>query len=166
MTIAAVILPEFEHEMAGTRRTLERIPDAKLAWKAHPKSNTIGWVGAHLAEIPGWVEPTLKNDSWDLQPPGEERYRTPTMGSVKEILDTFDRHVAAARKAIEATSDADFLKPWSLLDAGKTILTMPRIAVIRGFVISHTIHHRAILTVYLRLNDIPVPSLYGPSGDE
>jgi uncharacterized damage-inducible protein DinB len=166
MTIAESILPEFEQEMTGTRKTLERIPEDKLDWKAHPKSNTIGWVSSHLAELPGWVEGTLTQDSWDINPVGGEPYRTPKATSRKQVLDIFDKNVAAARKAILATSDLAYMQPWSLLSGGQVILTMPRIAVIRSFVISHTIHHRAHLCVYLRLNDIPVPALYGPSGDE
>jgi uncharacterized damage-inducible protein DinB len=166
MSIANSILPEFDQEMAGTRKTLERVPDDKLAWKAHPKSNSIGWVTAHLAEIPGWVEGTLKQDQWDIHPPGGEPYRTPQITSHQQALEIFDKNVKLARQAIESTSDAEFLKPWSLLSAGQTIFTMPRIAVIRSFVLNHLIHHRAHLCVYLRLNDVPVPALYGPSGDE
>lgn len=166
MSIAEAILPEFEHEMAGTRKTLERVPDDKLDWKAHPKSNTIGWVAAHLAEIPGWVAGTLEKDSWDINPVGGEPYQSPKAESRQQILEVFDKNVAAARKAISATSDEAFRKQWSLLSGGKALMTMPRIAVIRSFVINHTIHHRAYLCAYLRLNDIPVPALYGPSGDE
>ncbi len=166
MSIAEAILPEFEQEMAGTRKTLERIPDNKLDWKAHPKSNTIGWVGAHLVEIPGWVEGTLTQDSWDINPVGGEPYQSPKLTSRQQMLDMFDENVAAARKAIAATQDGAFMKQWSLLSGGKPIITMPRIGVIRAFVINHTIHHRAHLCVYLRLNDISVPGLYGPSADE
>lgn len=166
MSIAQSILPEFEQEMAGTRRVLERVPEDKLDWKAHPKSNTIGWVASHLAEIPGWVEGTLTQDEWEIHPPGGEPYRTPMLKSRQEILDSFDANVAAAKKAIEATSDEAFFKQWSLLNQGKPIVTMPRVGVIRTWVLNHTIHHRAFLCVYLRLNDIPVPGLYGPSGDE
>jgi uncharacterized damage-inducible protein DinB len=117
-------------------------------------------------EIPGWVEPTLTGDSWDIQPPGEEPYRTPVLSSREEMLAELDKNVAAARAAIQATSDEAFMQSWSLLSGGEPILTMPRIAVIRSFVLNHTIHHRAWLCSYLRLNDIPVPALYGPSGDE
>lgn len=166
MSIAESILPEFDQEMAGTRKTLERIPNDKLDWKAHPKSNTIGWVGAHLAEIPGWVEGTLTLDEWDIAPKDGEPYRTPTMTSREQMLEVFDKNVLAARAAIQATSDAAFAKEWSLLMGGEPIITMPRIGVIRSFVLNHTIHHRAYLCSYLRLNDIPVPGLYGPSGDE
>ncbi|MGD9723771.1 MAG: DinB family protein [Pirellulales bacterium] len=166
MTIAASILPEFEHEMAGTRKVLQRVPNDKLNWKAHPKSNTIGWVAAHLVEIPGWVEGTLTQTSWDINPVGGEPYGTPPAESREQLLALFDKNVAAARKAIAATSDQDFMVPWSLLSGGDTLITIPRIAVIRTFVLNHAIHHRAILCVYLRLNDIPVPALYGNSGDE
>jgi uncharacterized damage-inducible protein DinB len=166
VNIAQSILPEFDQEMAGTRKTLERIPDDKLDWKAHAKSNSIGWVGSHLVEIPEWVVGTLTQDFWDFSPPGAEPYRTPILASRQEMLDAFDKNVAAARRAIESTSDEAFQKDWSLLWSGQTIFTMPRVAVIRSFVVNHMIHHRAILTVYLRLNDIPVPALYGPSGDE
>lgn len=166
MSIAQSILPEFDHEMAGTRRTLERVPEGKFDWKAHPKSNTIGWVSAHLAEIPGWVVGTLQQDSWDIHPVGGEPYQSPKAVSRKQLLEIFDKNVAAGRKAIAETTDEAFMKPWSLLSGGKALMTMPRIAVIRGFVLNHSIHHRACLCVYLRLNDVPVPALYGPSGDE
>jgi uncharacterized damage-inducible protein DinB len=166
MKLAELLLPEFDQEMASTRKVLERIPEDKLEWKAHPKSNTIGWVGSHLAEIPGWVEGTLTQDSWDINPPGGEPYQTPKLTGRQQVLDMFDAGVEAARKAIAATSDEDFMKEWSLLSAGQPIITMPRYGVIRSFVINHAIHHRGHLCVYLRLNDVPVPGMYGPSADE
>ena len=166
MSIAELLLPEFQHEMAGTRKTLERVPDDKLEWKAHPKSNTIGWVAAHLAEIPGWVEGTLSGSEWDIHPLGSEPYRTPHIASRRQILEVFDANVAAATRAIGATSDEAYMQEWSLLAQGEKLFTMPRYSVIRGFVINHIVHHRAILCVYLRLNDIAVPGLYGPSADE
>ena len=115
MSFAQMLLPEFEQEMAGTRKVLERIPDDKADWKAHPKSNTIGWVGAHLVEIPGWVEGTLTQDSWDIQPPGAPAYRTPPWTNRAEMLAQFDKNVADGKRAIAATSDEAFLKVWSLL---------------------------------------------------
>ena len=166
MTIAASILPEFDQEMAGTRKTLQRVPNDKLNWKAHPKSNTIGWVAAHLAEIPGWVEGTLTTTEWDIAPKDGEPYRTPTIESREQALEMFDKNVATARAAIQKTSDEAFGKEWSLLMGGEPVITMPRLGVIRSFVLNHTIHHRAFLCSYLRLNNIPVPALYGPSGDE
>lgn len=166
MSIAQAILPEFDQEMAGVRKVLERIPDDKLNWKAHPKSNSIGWVAAHLAEIPGWVEGILKATSWDMHPLGGEPYRTPDAVSSQQLLEILDANVQSARAAILSTPDSELFQEWSLLQQGQVVLALPRIAVLRSFVLNHSIHHRAILTVYLRLNDIPVPALYGPSGDE
>jgi uncharacterized damage-inducible protein DinB len=166
MSISQSLLPEFDQEMANTRKVLERIPNDKLDWKAHPKSNTIGWVGAHLATLPGWTVMTLQKDSLDIAPVGGEPFRMPKLESTKAIVEQFDKDVAAARAALAAAGDADFVKPWTLLSGGKAIFTMPRIAVVRSFVMNHIIHHRAVLCVYLRLNNVPVPGLYGPSGDE
>jgi uncharacterized damage-inducible protein DinB len=166
MSISQSLLPEFDHEMASTRKVLERIPDDKLNWKAHEKSNTIGWNGAHLANIPFWAVMTLTKDELDIAPVGAEPYRTPQCHSEKEILEQFDKNVAAARAAIVAAPDAEFFKPWSLLMGGKTMFTLPKIAVLRSFVMNHSIHHRAHLCVYLRLNNVPVPGLYGPSADD
>jgi uncharacterized damage-inducible protein DinB len=166
MSYAEQILPEFDQEMANTRKVLERIPEDKLDWKAVPKGQTIGWNANHLAEIPGWVEGTMAGTEWDISPPGAEPYRTPSLASRKEILASFDANVASARKALAAAKDEDMPTPWSLLMGGQVILTMPRASVVRTFVINHLIHHRAILLVYLRLNEIPIPGMYGPSADE
>ena len=166
MSYAETILPEFDQEMANTRKVLERIPDDKLEWKAHPKSSTIGWNAVHLAEIPSWVNSALTRTELDIAPVGQEPYRIPKLNSTKEILELFDKNVAEARKAIQAASDADVKENWSLLAGGNVIFTIPRSAVIRTWVLNHTIHHRAHLCVYLRLNDIPVPGMYGPSADE
>ena len=166
MSLSQILLPEFDHEMANTRKVLERLPADKLNWKAHEKSNTIGWVAAHLAEIPRWPETMLTQDSLDIAPPGGQRYQMPKAESVPAILERFDKNVAAGRAAIAAASDEDFAKPWSLLNGGRVVFTLPRSAVLRGSVLNHSIHHRAHLCVYLRLNDVPVPALYGPSADE
>lgn len=166
MSYAEQILPEFDEEMANTRKVLAQVPDDKLDWKAHPKSNTIGWNANHLAEIPSWVEGTLTTTSWDIAPVGGEPYQSPKLTSSRAILELFDQNVASARKAISEVKDSDLGAMWSLLQGGQPIVTMPRAAVVRSFVINHAIHHRAILCVYLRLNDIPVPGMYGPSGDE
>jgi uncharacterized damage-inducible protein DinB len=166
MSLSQSLLPEFDHEMANTRKVLERIPADKLNWKAHEKSNTIGWVGMHLAEIPGWTDVTLNRDSMDVAPKDGEPYRTPAATSPQEILDRFDKNVAAARATIAAAADEQFMKPWSLLAGGETVFTLPRAAVLRSFVLNHNVHHRAHLCVYLRLNNVPVPALYGPSADE
>jgi uncharacterized damage-inducible protein DinB len=163
---AETILPEFDREMANTRKVLERVPEQKLDWQADPNSHTIGWNANHLAEILGWVEGILTMPSWDFAPVGGEPYQSPKLVSRQEILDLFDRNVAAARKAIAAVKDEQLTQPWSLLAAGRPVFTMPRGRVVRRFVLNHLIHHRAILCVYLRLNDIQVPGMYHPSGDE
>jgi hypothetical protein len=166
MSYAESILPGFDREMANTRKVLERVPEDKLGWQAHPKSHTIGWNANHLAEIPGWVEGWLTAPSWDFAPIGGEPYQSPKRTSRQEILGLFDRNVAAARKAIAAVKGDQMTQPWSLLRAGTPLFAMPRATVIRSFVLNHLVHHRAILCVHLRLNNIPVPGMYGPSGDE
>jgi uncharacterized damage-inducible protein DinB len=166
MRISEAILPEFDHEMENTRKTLERVPEDKFDWKPHEKSTTMGGLATHLANIPSWGMHSINKDSIDIAPPGEPPLRTPQANSQAEVLDQFDKNVAAARAAIAGASDEQLLQSWSLLSGGKTIFTLPRIAVVRSFVINHTIHHRAQLGVYLRLNDVPVPSIYGPSADE
>jgi len=166
MSFADSILPEFDQEMANTRKILERVPDDKLNWQPHPKSHTIGWNANHLAEIPAWAEITLKQKSFDVDPVGGKRYETPKLTSNKQILDLFDKNVADARRAIQSTPDDQWKDTWSLLSKGEAIFTMPRAAVMRSFVLNHNVHHRAVLCVYLRLNDIPYPGMYGPSGNE
>ena len=166
MSYAETILPEFDQEMASTRKVLERIPDDKLGWKAHPKSNTIGWNANHVADIPNWLAMVLSQPSLDIAPVGGEPYPFPSLTTTREILDLFDRNVAAARKAIAAADDEQMGQSWTLLQAGQTLFTMPRSAVVRSMILNHLMHHRAHIIVYLRLNDIPVPGMYGPSGDE
>jgi uncharacterized damage-inducible protein DinB len=166
MSYADTILPEFDQEMANTRKVLERIPDDKLDWQPHPRSHTIGWNANHVADMPNWVVVTLTQPSLDIAPVSGEPYVTPKLTSRAEILDLFDRNVAAARKAISEVNDAEMGDSWSLLSGGNPIFTMPRSAMVRSFILNHIIHHRAHLCVYLRLNDIPVPGMYGPSGDE
>jgi len=166
MSYAETVLPEFDQEMANTRKVLERIPDDKLEWQPHPKSHTIGWNANHVASLPDWLVHTFATSSLDIAPVGGKRFELPKFASKNEILDLFDKNVAAARAAIVAAKDEDVTAMWTLLAGGNPIFTMPRSAVVRSVVINHIIHHRAILCVYLRLNDIPVPGMYGPSGDE
>lgn len=166
MSISKALLPEFDQEMANTRKTLERVPDDKPDWKPHQKSMTMARLAGHVAEMPGWAVFTIEKDSLDIAPVGAPPQQGATAKSRQENLEMFDKNVAAARAAIAGASDDRLLKPWSLLMGGKTIFTMPRIAVLRGMVMNHAIHHRAQLGVYLRLNNIPVPAIYGPSADE
>jgi uncharacterized damage-inducible protein DinB len=166
MGLSQSLLPEFDQEMANTRKTLERVPEDKLGWKPHEKSGTMGWLATHLATLPTWTALTLDKDSLDIAPSGASPTPPPPAKSRKELLEKFDKSVAEARAAIAKANDEVLLKPWSLLSGGKTMLTLPRIAVLRSFIMNHSIHHRAQLGVYLRLNNVPVPAIYGPSADE
>lgn len=166
MALSESLLPEFDHEMANTRKTLERVPDDKFDWQPHEKSTKMGGLTTHLANIPTWASLAINQDSLDLAPQGQPPLRATPLNSTAEALETFDKNVAAARADIAGASDEKLFQPWSLLSGGNTVLTLPRIAVLRSFVMNHSIHHRAQLGVYLRLNDVAVPSIYGPSADE
>jgi uncharacterized damage-inducible protein DinB len=165
MPISEILLAEFDHEMANTRRTLERVPDGKFDWKPHDKSFSFKQLAGHLANIPNWAAVTCKEDSFDVSP-GGKHVETPEPNTTAELLSMFDENVRTAREVLAATTDEQFAQPWSLLVNKETLFTMPRSAVLRGMIFNHAIHHRGQLTVYLRLNDLPVPALYGPSADE
>jgi len=165
MSIAGSLLPEFDIEMAGVRRVLERVPEAHVAWKPHTRSMTMGGLALHLTNIPTWVPITLKQSEFDLGP-GNEAAAVRQFTTRADMLEEFDRNVVAARDAIRGTSDDEMVKPWSLKKGGETVLTMPRLAVLRSFVMNHAIHHRGQLTVYLRMKDVPLPAIYGRSADE
>jgi uncharacterized damage-inducible protein DinB len=166
MALNEMLLPEFDQEMASTRKTLERVPFEKFDWKPHEKSMAMGGLATHLCNIATWSLSTINQDSLDLAPGGTPLPGAELAKSQAELLETFDANVAKARAAIAAVSDEELFKPWSLMANSKTILTMPKIAVLRSFIMNHLIHHRAQLGVYLRLNDLPVPAIYGPSADE
>lgn len=166
MPLSAALLPEFDQEMASTRKTLERVPDSKFSWKPHQKSSTMGQLAGHLANIPSWLPFTIKQDSLDLAPGGKQMEPPPVPNNNKELLAQFDENVKQGRSVLAAASDAQLMQSWSLLNNGKTMMTLPKAAVVRSFVMNHLIHHRAQLGVYLRLNNLPVPAIYGPSADE
>ena len=152
--------------MANARKTLERVPDEKFDWKPHAKSMTMGGLAGHIASIPTWAKMTLETPSLDVNPPGGEPIQQPKLKTRAELLAFFDKDVPEARAALAAADDKSLMETWTLLNGGKTIFRMPRVAVLRSMIMNHMIHHRAQLGVYLRLNDIPVPSIYGPSADE
>ena len=166
MTLNEMLLPEFDEEMAITRKFLDRVPDDKFGWKPHEKSMTLGALAAHLAETPGWTVPTVEQDSLDLAPPGGPSFQPTKTSSRQETVALFDKNIAVARNTIAKAKDEELLKPWSLLLGGQVIFTLPRIGVLRSMVMNHLVHHRAQLGVYLRLNNVPVPGTYGPSADE
>lgn len=166
MSIAQSIVPEFDHEMAGTRKVLERVPEGRFDWKPHPKSMSLGRLATHLAEVPGWATHTMDVTEFDVMPPGQSKPRFSSLASRADILALFDKNVAAARATIGKRGDADFMVPWTLKKGGAAVFTLPRVAVLRSMVLNHNVHHRAQLGVYLRLLDIPVPALLGPTADE
>ena len=162
MPIAQMLLPEFDQEMANTRKMLERVPDGKFDYKPHEKSMTLGRLAAHVSEIPTYATGTLRFERMDFT--GEEKPFAPA--TRKELLDSFDKFVAEARGLLATASDEDLAKIWTLTYKGKQVFSMPRAAVLRSMVMSHLIHHRAQLGVYLRMNNVEIPGMYGPSADE
>jgi uncharacterized damage-inducible protein DinB len=163
MKISDALLPEFDQEMATTRRTLERVPEDKMDWRPHAKSMTMGQLACHIAGIPNFATSAGKGDSMDF---AKGEYKEVHATDRRQLLEGFDQSVAEARSAIAKISDEELMKPWSLLRDGTTLLRLPKAAVIRSLAMNHLIHHRGQLSVYLRLTDTPVPSIYGPSADE
>ncbi|GMR13095.1 MAG: hypothetical protein BMS9Abin29_1294 [Gemmatimonadota bacterium] len=164
--MAQALMAQFEQEMAGTRRALERVPFDKADWAPHEKSMTMSKLACHIAEMPGWGVSILESDEYDMNPPGGEPYAPPEVESTEELLAMFDSGVAAAKAKLPTISDEAMMSHWALLSGGQEIHGGPRGAVFNNMIIGHVIHHRGQLTVYLRLNGVPVPALYGPSADE
>lgn len=162
MSISQTLVPEFDQEMKTTRKVLERVVAEKFAWKPHDKSFSFGNLATHVANLPSWAPMTLSTDELDIG----GNFTSPQVESTQDILDLFDKNVAEARAALANASDEEFMKPWTLRKGGQEIFTLPKVAVVRTMVFNHIIHHRGQLSVYLRLNDIPVPSIYGPTADE
>jgi uncharacterized damage-inducible protein DinB len=160
MTIAESLLPEFDQEMATTRRLLERVPSDKGPWKPHPKSFALGHLVQLVCWMPGWIANTLGHTSLDLATAPPYTFET-----TDTLLGEFDKNVRDARRALGASHDADFSVTWSLKHGDRVLFTAPRGTVVRTH-INHLVHHRGQLTVYLRLIDVPVPSIYGPTADE
>ena len=165
MPIVQSLLPEYDHELATTRRLLERVPEAEFAWKPHPKSMTLGQLAGHVANIPFWCSATMDAPFYDLTS-GDKEARLDTPESRDVLLQEFDRKVAAARASLVKATDAEMTAPWTLKNGGEEIFTLPRVAAVRSFVMNHLIHHRGQLSVYLRLKDVPLPPIYGPTADE
>ena len=166
MALKDALLPEFDQEMATTRKTLERVPEDKFGWKPHEKSFSMGHLARHLANLPNWTNLMLEKDSLDIAPIDGPKATTPEAKSRKELLEIFDKNLKGARAALAVATDDLMAQPWSLQAGGQTLFTLPKAAVLRTWVMNHSIHHRAQLGVYLRLNDVPVPAVYGPSADE
>ena len=158
---------EFDHEMRQTRKLLERVPDDRLGFRPHPRSRTLGALAMHAARIPSWTSNLLLEASYDLAPDLARKDRDPPPPSSRaEILEEFDASVDKARAHIAAQTPEQMASKWSLRKGEETVVTLPRAAVLRQFLMNHLVHHRGQLTVYLRMLDVPVPALYGPSADE
>jgi len=162
MSIAEQLLPEFDHEMGVTRRLLERVPEEWFEWKPQDKARSLGALVTHVVGIPAWIPKVVEQphiDAGNAPPAAPPATRA-------EVVARFDQHVKDARAALSGRTDAELLAPWSLRVQGKEMFTLPKAAALRSFVMNHLIHHRGQLSVYLRMQNVPIPSIYGPSGDE
>jgi uncharacterized damage-inducible protein DinB len=166
MSISESLLPEFDQEAGMTKSVLERCPEAKFNFKPHEKSWDLVTLASHLANLPHWALITIKQDEFDVSPVGAPPYKEGPAKATAELVAKFEKNTAEARLALVEASDADFMKTWTLLKGGEKMFAMPKIACMRSFVMNHGIFHRGQLAVYLRLIDVPVPAIYGPSADE
>jgi len=160
MSIGTALLPEFDQEMASTRRVLERVPGERGAWKPHEKSFSLGHLAQLVSWIPDWMVNTLSQTALDLAAAPSYSLET-----TEQLVAEFDKNVREARKLLTTIHDSEWTVPWSLKYGDRVLFTAPRGTVIRNH-LNHLIHHRGQLTVYLRLNDVPVPPVYGPTADE
>ncbi len=163
MTIAQSLLSEFDKEMATTRKLLERVPEAKAGWTPHAKSTPLGKLAVHLASLPNWIPRIEQHDLFD---PAMQKIATADFSTTAALVEMFDRNVAAARDALQKLDDTRMSQTFTFQRGGKTIFALPRATAIRTLAMNHHIHHRGQLSVYLRLNDVPLPSMYGPTADE
>jgi uncharacterized damage-inducible protein DinB len=165
MSFAETLLPEYEHEMQVTRTMLERVPMEKYDWRPHTKSTSLGALASHLATLAGFGVRLIKQTEVNMAPEGGPPRMPPQYRTREDLLDAFDKNVAASREAIQSLEDSDLRTLWSLKMGAQTIFSLPRAAAIRTMMMSHIIHHRGQLSVYLRLNDVPLPAVYGPTAD-
>jgi uncharacterized damage-inducible protein DinB len=166
MNLPDLLLPEFDAEMQVTRRVLERVPDGKGEWKPHPKAFPLGHLAQLVARLPGWTVMTMKQTELDLSPKDGPKMAGYSMETTAWLLETFDTGVKDGRQAIIDAKPDDWNVPWTLKRGGETMMTLPRYTIYRQMTLNHIVHHRAQLAMYLRLLDLKVPSMYGPSADE
>jgi uncharacterized damage-inducible protein DinB len=165
MTIAELLLPEYDSEIAITRRVLERVPDDRGEWKPHPKAFPMAHLAQLVSMLPEWVVKTMEQTELDIAPKDGPRTGY-TIETTATLLAAFDRNAKAGRAALVKAKDEDFQVPWTLKAAGNAVLTQPRYMIVRQMVLNHLVHHRAQLGLYLRLTDQKVPQMYGPTADE
>jgi uncharacterized damage-inducible protein DinB len=161
MSIAELLLPEFDTEAANTRKTLERVPADKWDWKPHPKSGTLGWLAGHVASLPGFTITTITTPGLEIA-----GSNFPRVEKHSDLLPTFEKLSKEARAKLAGTTDSQMKEVWTLTWNGNVVFSLPRYEVLRITCFNHAVHHRAQLTMYLRGLDVPVPALYGPSADE
>ena len=166
MKITELLLAELDREASGSRKALERVPEGKNDWKPHEKSMPLGVLAALVATMPWWATLMVERDELNLDDPASEKFKTKPMASREELLKALDAGVAAAKKTLEATTEAHLMRPWKLRLGGYEISNKPRYVTLSESLFSHLAHHRGQLTVYLRLNEASVPAIYGPSADE
>ena len=166
MKLTDLFAAELEREAAGTRRTLERVPEGQNDWKPHPKSMALGHLAALVATMPSWVVSMVKQDEFDMRSPEAEKFKPVQWRTRAELLAAFDACLADARAALSSTTDDHLATPWKFVVGGHVVSESPRHMMIRDSVFNHLAHHRGQLTVYLRLHEAPVPAIYGPSADE
>ena len=164
MLSLSILLAEFDDEIAATRSVLDRLPEAAFAWKPHERSMSLGGLATHLAQIPHWGDSILQRDGYDLQRNDTEH--APDLSSRADVVSVFDRHAAEVRQTLLERPDAELTTPWALTSGGHLIMSMPKISALRRFLLNHLVHHRGQMTVYLRLQNVPLPPLYGPTADE
>lgn len=162
-TLGTAFLAELEQEAKVAREVLSRVPADKFDWKPHDKSMSFGKLASHVAEMVGWTGPTLDHPELDF---AKMDYKPFEPKTTEELLEFFDKNLAEAVQVLNNMTDDRFMESWSLRNGEKIYFTMPKIVAMRSFVMNHIVHHRGQLSVYLRLNDIAVPSMYGPSADE
>ena len=163
MAFKDAFLPEYDHEMGTTRRLLERVPEDRLDWQPHKKSMTLGRLATHMAEIPHWTQTIIKDSVFTMD---GRPYEPKSITCRADLLKLFDDTVAAARALIAPVSDAELMGTWTMRAGGHDVVSAPKASLLRSFVMNHVIHHRGQLSVYLRENDVPLPSIYGPTADE
>jgi uncharacterized damage-inducible protein DinB len=161
MNLSEPIITELQHEATTTRKMLERVPQDSLAWKPHEKSRTLGEIAAHIANLPGVFITPLNRDEFD-----HNDYKSAATDSVSDILETFDKNISSAAERLKTLSDERLLTSWRYKYGEQVIFEIPRLAVIRVMALNHLIHHRGQLSVYLRLLNVPLPPVYGPTADE
>jgi len=166
MKMTEFLLAQLEREADGTRRTLERVPEGRNDWKPHPKSMPMGYLASLVAKLPAWIEMMIELEEYELNPPGASRYQPQPARTTQELVQMFEESLAAGKRALARTNDEHLMKTWRLLVNGRVVSEQVRHVALTDAVLSHLAHHRGQLGVYLRLNEVRVPALYGPSADE